>query len=285
VDRLKTGALIAGARKEKNMTQRALAEALHVSDRAVSKWERGAGFPDVSLLEPLAEALSLTVLDLLRGERVEETNVDAAVREALSALEEKRRRDRRELWDGLGKGALLLLIIAAILSFMFPYRKSVCHTVTAGVYVDGALAAYTEVEIDGVIENSWHKLLLGKKGGYWGRFAIGCVEWTTREKANAGIYLGGEDGLTYSMGGTSTMDFYDVHTVISPDVTEFAMALQSPNHLVSGQPRAEQWCILATSPELYEQYCARMGNPPPLLTADKTAPLPEFPSAWNRNLR
>ena len=51
------------------MTQKELAAALHVSDRAVSKWERGAGFPDISLLEPLADALGLGVLDLLRGER------------------------------------------------------------------------------------------------------------------------------------------------------------------------------------------------------------------------
>ncbi len=67
MDKNKTGALIAAARKEKHLTQKELAKALHVSDRAVSKWERGAGFPDVSLLEPLADALDLRVLDLLRG--------------------------------------------------------------------------------------------------------------------------------------------------------------------------------------------------------------------------
>ena len=64
MDKIKTGALIAAARKEKNLTQRELAAALHVSDRAISKWERGAGFPDISLLEPLADALDLGVLDL-----------------------------------------------------------------------------------------------------------------------------------------------------------------------------------------------------------------------------
>ena len=67
--RQRPGALIAAARKEKNLTQRELAAALHVSDRAISKWERGAGFPDISLLEPLADTLDLGVLDLLRGER------------------------------------------------------------------------------------------------------------------------------------------------------------------------------------------------------------------------
>ena len=46
MDRNKTGDLIAAARKGKNMTQKELAAALHVSDRAVSKWERSAGFPD-----------------------------------------------------------------------------------------------------------------------------------------------------------------------------------------------------------------------------------------------
>ena len=87
MDKSKTGALIAAARKEKNMTQKELAESLHVSDRAVSKWERGAGFPDVSLLEPLADALGLSVISLLHGER---TDTDAAgeqqVREAIRVV-------------------------------------------------------------------------------------------------------------------------------------------------------------------------------------------------------
>ena len=59
MDREKTGGLIASARKERGLTQKELAAQLHVSDRAVSKWERGAGFPDVSLLEPLADALGV----------------------------------------------------------------------------------------------------------------------------------------------------------------------------------------------------------------------------------
>ena len=50
MDRQKTGALFAQMRKERGLTQRELAEQLHISVRAVSKWERGAGFPDVSLL-------------------------------------------------------------------------------------------------------------------------------------------------------------------------------------------------------------------------------------------
>ena len=53
------------------------------------------------------------------------------------------------------------------------------------------------------------------------------------------------------MSGVTAIDLWDLNTVISPDMTKFAMALQSPNHLVQGRPRAESWCVLATSPEMY----------------------------------
>lgn len=64
----KTGKLIQELRKEKGLTQIALAEMLGVTDRAVSKWERGKSFPDVSMLKPLAEALNVSVSELLDGE-------------------------------------------------------------------------------------------------------------------------------------------------------------------------------------------------------------------------
>ena len=58
------GAFIAERRKEARMTQKDLAERLHITDKAVSKWERGLIYPDVTLLEPLAEALGLGVEEL-----------------------------------------------------------------------------------------------------------------------------------------------------------------------------------------------------------------------------
>ena len=65
----KTGKLIQELRKEKGLTQMSLAEKLGVTDRAVSKWERGKSFPDVSMLRPLAEALGISVCELLDGRR------------------------------------------------------------------------------------------------------------------------------------------------------------------------------------------------------------------------
>ena len=69
MDQTKIGRLIAQARRERGMTQQALAERLGVSNRTVSKWECGAGLPELMNLLPLCEALGLTADELLRGER------------------------------------------------------------------------------------------------------------------------------------------------------------------------------------------------------------------------
>ena len=67
-ERESVGALIRRARLERGLTQRQLAERLHVTDKSVSKWERDVCRPDVALLEPLAEILGLGVLQLVTGQ-------------------------------------------------------------------------------------------------------------------------------------------------------------------------------------------------------------------------
>ena len=74
MDQIKTGRFIAEERKRKGFTQRRLAEALGISDKTVSKWECGNGFPDVSLLLPLCGQLDVSVNELLAGERVSTEN-------------------------------------------------------------------------------------------------------------------------------------------------------------------------------------------------------------------
>lgn len=70
------GQFIAGIRKEKKMTQAELAQQIHVTDKAVSRWERGLRFPDIQTLEPLAQALGITVLELMRSEKKETEEQD-----------------------------------------------------------------------------------------------------------------------------------------------------------------------------------------------------------------
>ena len=72
----KTGSLIAAIRKEQNRTQQDLANELGVSSAAISKWERGIGFPDVSLIEPLATSLGITIAELFKGERIENSDAN-----------------------------------------------------------------------------------------------------------------------------------------------------------------------------------------------------------------
>ena len=72
MDQVKTGRLIAMQRHKKQLTQKELAQQLGVSDRAVSKWERGICFMDVSLLKPLSEILEIGIVDILSGEIVPE---------------------------------------------------------------------------------------------------------------------------------------------------------------------------------------------------------------------
>ena len=77
MDKYITGATIKSLREKCGMTQSQLAEHLCVSAKAVSKWETGAGYPDITLLEPLAAALRTSVAELLSGDAVQNANVSA----------------------------------------------------------------------------------------------------------------------------------------------------------------------------------------------------------------
>ena len=105
IDREKFGGFLAQLRKEKGFTQQDVADRLFVSNKAVSKWERGQSLPDISLLTPLAQLLEVSVAELLKGERLTgealdkcevETLVGKAVQ--LSAEEQERRTRTRRFW-------------------------------------------------------------------------------------------------------------------------------------------------------------------------------------------
>lgn len=72
-----TGATVRQLREGRNMTQSELAEQLGVSSKTVSKWETGKGFPDITLLQPLAQALGVSVIELMNGELTVNRNVSA----------------------------------------------------------------------------------------------------------------------------------------------------------------------------------------------------------------
>ncbi len=79
MDAITTGKFICKLRKENNLTQAALAEKLNISNRTVSKWENGDGFPDITILPEIAKNLGVTVDELLLGERTEKQITDIKV--------------------------------------------------------------------------------------------------------------------------------------------------------------------------------------------------------------
>ena len=81
MDQEKVGRFIAALRKEKNLTQEQLAEKLGISNKTVSRWEQGKGFPDVSLLQELCELLDISVSELLSGEKMADDNFRTKVEE------------------------------------------------------------------------------------------------------------------------------------------------------------------------------------------------------------
>lgn len=128
----KTGQLIAQQRGALGLTQKQLASQLHISDRTVSRWERGVGFPDLSLLEPLADALGLSVIELLRGEHLPPEQqptpqTEHTARDVLnSAGEMVRKTARRFRWLLTALAALVVLAGAVCLLAGGPRHPGLC---------------------------------------------------------------------------------------------------------------------------------------------------------------
>ena len=121
MDAAKTGQLIAALRKEMNLTQKDLAERLQVTDKAVSRWETGKGFPDTALLEPLAAALEISVGELLAGERLSPAAKEdpALLQQTTDRLLVETLRYTGSAFSGAGWWALLAVGSLLLLSPLF----------------------------------------------------------------------------------------------------------------------------------------------------------------------
>ena len=116
MDQLLIGRFIAEERKRKAYTQKQLAEKLGISDKTVSKWERGNGFPDVSLLLPLCKELDITVNELLSGERVSEEDYRKKAEENMVNLVKEAQESKKKII--LSAMVILLTLLAAIPLFV-----------------------------------------------------------------------------------------------------------------------------------------------------------------------
>lgn len=145
------GKFIAGIRKEKNLTQAELAERIGVTDKAISRWERGIGFPDINILEPLADALGISLLELMRSEKTDMKNENGSLSEseaveiminAVEIVQENRKQDKISVYLG----------VAITLAVAFLVKLS-GHANAGGALLIGAIAAIAMVAVYYFIRN------------------------------------------------------------------------------------------------------------------------------------
>lgn len=118
MDNVRIGLLIAQIRKEKGYTQKDLAEKIGVSNATVSKWETGKGFPDISLLEPLAISLNISITEILAGEIIKTTDLTEHIISDLVDVTIKDQEKKVKLFNWIVAITVALIYIIASLITM-----------------------------------------------------------------------------------------------------------------------------------------------------------------------
>ena len=113
MDKEKTGQLITELRKEKGLTQKQLADILNVTDKAVSKWERGLSFPDISMLEPISEVLGVSIMEILAGKKQDE-NEALSREEALKLINDSVELSDEEIRHKRERSRFVIIILIVI---------------------------------------------------------------------------------------------------------------------------------------------------------------------------
>lgn len=124
MDNKKFGEFIKELRKEKNLTQKELGEKINITDKAISKWERGISFPDIAVLKDLADFFNVDVSELLNGKRgrKQEIDVEKAIQEAIEKYknaEEKRKEKIQKIKNKIGIASVVIFILFLILQISY----------------------------------------------------------------------------------------------------------------------------------------------------------------------
>ena len=147
MNQVKIGKFIAEERKRKKYTQRQLAEILGISDKTVSKWECGNGFPEISLLLPLCEELDINVNELLSGERLSEVDYKKKAEENMVDFIQEKEENKKKIWLSSLTGIIatisfitLILVVCMYTDVMsLPVKITLvgiaCAIFAVGVYV------------------------------------------------------------------------------------------------------------------------------------------------------
>ena len=130
MDNEKFGNFIKSLRKEKKLTQKELGEKLNITDKAISKWERGLSFPDIVMLNSLASFFEIDVSELLNGEKgiKEEVDIEKVIEEAIENyknLAEKRQIKIKKIKKIIGIISIIILILSLLIqgAYLYVLRK------------------------------------------------------------------------------------------------------------------------------------------------------------------
>ena len=150
------GQFIAENRRTRGLTQLQLAESLHVTDKAVSKWERGLSYPDVTLLEPLAGALGLSVEELMacrRQECAEQKGAEEPMQNLLTISRASVRKERRRSWQRLGAVLVLLAVTAAVAAYtQIVVKGENLTSIFLKETVDGTNYIYVQMDMEHLLK-------------------------------------------------------------------------------------------------------------------------------------
>lgn len=129
MDNNKIGKFIASLRKEKGLTQQELGDKLFVTDKAVSKWERGLSLPDITILEKLALELDVEVSEILCGKRgkKEKINIQEEIDKVIATIEENRIQKKNKIKRKIKKICIIILSILTIILLGFIIRYKYYH--------------------------------------------------------------------------------------------------------------------------------------------------------------
>ena len=146
IDNEKFGKFITELRKEKNLTQKELADQLFVSDKTVSKWERGASFPNVVLLIPIAECLGVSVTELLMGEHldrhdmIQHDDVNEIVSYSLESTVKDLINYNKRKWQVSWSVSLIIVLIEFLFLWLSDYP---IEDIQGIVYVSGIMVIFS----------------------------------------------------------------------------------------------------------------------------------------------
>lgn len=187
MDAQKTGTYLAALRKARGMTQQEAADQLGVSNKTVSKWENGAGLPDITVLPALAELYGVTADDILAGETLRARPAESGG-EAWDRLLRLRLRTR---FDVCFTGAVALAVLAA---FQVAYVSLAAWPVSVGLlWIGYVLAAhparYGDVALDtGTWENLYRKLLTASTVQWWALLRLARIGELVMDEMNMRVY-------------------------------------------------------------------------------------------------